>query len=186
MRHYRKLIRLFAVIAMLNAASSAAGQDSRARISVVDADTQTTVFVSDGFAADREEALENAYVNVMQAILYSGVEGFNGGRPIVASAEYRRSNLWLSGMFGGKNPDYKQFCAGIELLGDFNRAASGETHCRANVVISHAYLLRKAETQGVTGAGRPQTVPAATDNPVPQNTAPESKPVPKKPKRSFL
>ena len=100
-------------------------------------------------------------------------------------------------MFTGKNPGYKQFCAGIELIDDFDRAASGQTHCRVNVIISHAYLLRRADTQGVTGNVKPQPAPSntavpATDStspavPTERNTdVPATKPAVKKPKKSFL
>ncbi len=197
MLHCFKYMRLFAVIALPVVTLTVAAQDSRARISIIDADAQTAVFTSDGFAADREEALENAYINVMQAILYSGVEGFNGGRPIVANAEHKRTNLWLGNMFTGKNPGYKQFCAGIELIDDFDRAASGQTHCRVNVIISHAYLLRRADTQGVTGNVKPQPAPSSTAVPATDSTSPAvpaerntdvpaTKPAVKKPKKSFL
>lgn len=108
----------------------------------------TAIFSSEGSGNDKKSAVEESKINVMRKIMFEGMEDFNEGYPIARSKV--SSNAWLKGLFDEKNPGYKTFVGPVEVVGEFDRSPTGETHCRTNVIIKHKMLMQYAETQGVT------------------------------------
>lgn len=144
MRHEFIIIILVHLLAVMPADA----QNQRGRVELVDMDYDTAVFFAEGFSSNKRDAIENARINVLRRLLYDGVEGFNDDKPIVAGGG--SNNLWLRDFFSGKNAPYKVYLGDVELIGDFNDTATGETHCNTYVVVKHEFLLRQAKIQGLT------------------------------------
>ena len=162
---------LFVTIACLLAVLSAGAQNNREKVELLLMEENTAVFSSDGFASNKKDALENATKAAFRRLLYDGVHDFNGGDPIVVSGQ--ETNIWLKEFFNGKQPAYKAFVDGVELVGDFSTSPSGEICCTANIVVKYTLLMQRAAAQGLTGNSQSQK-PASES----QQTG--------KPKKSFL
>ena len=163
------------MIALLSfcAATRMAAQTGSEKVELLFMDGMTAVFSSEGFADNKHDAVDHSCAAVLRYLLYSGVEDFNGGYPVVTRGQ--DTNLWLREFFNGKLPAYKNYVGGVELVGDFATTATGLVSCKTNVMVKWDLLMRHAESQGVTGEAKETPVPAA----VPATTTP-------KPKRSVL
>ena len=178
---YRK--RIYCMIVCLSAMLPISAQYSRNQVEILDMDNSTSVFSAEGFGRSKDEALENAYKAILYKVLYEGVEGFNDNKPIVASPDYQRTNLWLKDFFDGKTASYKVFRGGMELIGDFKQHPTDGYQCHANILIKHDMLLRQASSHGVT---QQQNQPLRQVEPTEQETQEaEPKPAPQK-KSTFL
>ena len=124
-----------------------AGAQGREQIELVLIEGNTAIFSSEGFSGDKASAIDNSCQAVLRRLLYTGVEGFNGGDAIVSSGQ--GTNLWLKEFFSGKFPHYKSFIGGVELLGDFGTSPQGEIYCRTHVIVNFDQLLFQCRTQGL-------------------------------------
>ena len=134
---------------LLPTALLACAQGNREKVELLVDDGSTAIFCSEGFADNKKDAVDNACMAVLRKLLYDGVDSFNGSAPIVVTGQ--DTNIWLKEFFTGKYAAYRQFIGAVELVGDFNAAPTGETHCCANVIIKYEQLMDQARIQGLTG-----------------------------------
>lgn len=167
-RHY--ILSAFCLLAVLPAGA----QGSREKVELLTIEGTVAVFGSEGFADNKKDALENSRMAVLRKLLYDGVEGINDGMPI--ATQDIDTNMWLTGFFSGKYPVYKNFLGDVELLGDFDNTAAGETHCQSNVTVKYKLLLSQAQTQGVA---------AKNDYVAPQQTVHSTEEKPEQPKKTW-
>lgn len=138
---------IFIILCLLTLLSPAGAQDNREKVELLLMDGSLAIFCSEGYADSKREAVENSCIAVLRQLLYTGVEDFNGGFPIVSNPQ--ENNIWLRDFFTGKYPAYKNFLSDIELVGDFDSSPTGEIHCQTNVVIKYELLLIRARSQGL-------------------------------------
>lgn len=172
MKTYREiLLTLVCAFFALGATAQSYGEP----VELLLIDGSTAIFSSEGSGSDKKAAIENAKSNLIRKIMFDGVEDFNDSYPIARSR--LNSNAWLKGLCDEKNPGYTTFVGPVEVVGDFDRSPTGETHCRTNIMIKYKMLIQYAETQGVTQLEGMEEAPA----PTPRPTQPK-----KKTKQSFF
>ena len=113
-----------------------------------DNDSKTAVFFSEGYGANKKDAVENSRIAVLRKLLYEGVEGINDDLPIIKrSAD---DNVWLKDFFNGKAAPYNSFLGEIEVIGDFKETDMNQFYCKTHVVVKYGFLKRQAKIQGLT------------------------------------
>lgn len=73
----------------------------------------TTVFAVESWASKSEDAIEQAKIAVMKAILFDGLENYNGGNPIIDTPTSRTSDF-----LDQKKGKYRIFVRGVYREGD--------------------------------------------------------------------
>ena len=148
---YRIIFMLMCLLGLLPASA----QYFPSKVGLVDYDdeTKTAVFFSEGYGANKKEAVENSRIVVLQKLLYEGVEGINNDFPIVKRSA--KNHLWLQNFFNGKNAPYKSFLGEIEVIGSFTETDTKQLYCRTHVVIKFDFLMKQARIQGLTNTNSP-------------------------------
>ncbi len=133
----------------------ASAQDYLSKVELVDFDndSKTAVFYSEGYGANKKDAVENSRIAVLRKLLYEGVEGINNDRPIIKRST--NDNVWLKDFFSGKTAPYKSFLGEIEVIGNFTETDTKQVYCRTHVVIKYGFLMRQASIQGLTNSSSP-------------------------------
>lgn len=169
------------VFVLLLAMLPTKAQYQQNKVEIIDMDAQMAVFSVEGYGPKKADALQNACMATIYKLLYTGVDGFNNNAPIVAlPLENIKKNIWLSDMFRMEKRTYNSFCKNIEVDGEFEYTSNRECRCLANVEVNYAYLLRMAETNGVTD--KKDSAPTAQEKEEEKQVAP-SQPHGERPRR---
>lgn len=170
------------VFVLLSAMLPTRAQYQQNKVEIIDMDAQMAVFSVEGYGSKKADALQNACMATIYKLLYTGVDGFNDNAPIVAlSPENIKKNIWLSDMFRMEKRTYNSFCKNIEVDGEFEYTSNREYHCLVNVEVNYAYLLRMADTNGVTD--KKDSPPAAQEKKEEKQVEPAAQPREEKTRR---
>lgn len=102
------IMLLMAIAGMVNTVSAQTSD-----VQYLEHDGITTVFAVESWAPKNDEAIEQAKIAVMKAILFDGLENYNGGNPIIDTPTSRTSDF-----LDQKKGKYRIFVRGVYREGD--------------------------------------------------------------------
>ena len=123
----------------------AQGVRIRGQVNTLQVGGNCVIVSAEGYGAKRDDAFEDVQKEALSKLIYEGLQGFNGGRPLAQNTQ----NHWLRRFFEGRGAPYLNFIGGVMVEDEIVKTPKGEFYCRAIIKINYPSLVRSFKGQNI-------------------------------------